>query len=406
MKTNLAHRLLASLFFIVLGAAAHAQHLHYVVIGSFAHENNAEKFAGYARSLNFFAQYDLCVDAKLFYVYVLKTTDQTQAAERVRVLRQESEFKDTWVYDGELDKDKQAVVAVDSAATPAQNPAAAAAVVTVPVETIPTEEIPESGEDSRQYVVVDSVTVTPISPAALGKVHARGKLFKFTATTADGRPIPATVHYIDYSRGRDLATYPVDQYLDILPPSSSRRQPMTLVCGIFGYKEIIYNVNFAAPYLTPEITEDDKGAWVVPFRLRPSSKGDVSVMYHVGFYKDAVIMLPLSRVELDQLAQMMTANPNYKIKVHGHANGSNSRRIIALGESKNYFNVHGSVEHTGSAKELSRLRAEAVRQYLADRGVNTTRIATHAWGSQDMLVPETSRNAKLNDRIEIEFLKD
>jgi len=130
------------------------------------------------------------------------------------------------------------------------------------------------------------------------------------------------------------------------------------------------------------------------------------VMYHVGFYKDAVIMLPLSKVELDQLAQMMSANPNYKIKIHGHANGSNSRRIIALGPSKNYFDVNGSVEHTGSAKELSRLRAEAVRQYLADQGIDKARVAVHAWGSQDMLVPETSRNAKLNDRVEVEFLKD
>jgi outer membrane protein OmpA-like peptidoglycan-associated protein len=410
MKANPARRLFVSLFFTLLGAATYAQHLHYVVIGSFAQETNAEKFAGYARSLNLFAQYDLCADAKLFYVYVLKTADQPQAAERSRALRQETEFKEAWVYNGELEKDKQTVAittpVIGTSEVSVQNSVTSAAVVAVPVEIIPVEEIAESGENSRQYVVVDSTTVAPIPAAALGKVHTRGKLFKFVVTTADERPIPATVHYIDYVHGRDLATYPVDQYLDILPPSSSRRQPMTLVCGIFGYKEIIYNVNFAAPYLTAEITEDDKGAWVVPYRLEPLSKGDVSVMYHVGFYKDAVIMLPLSKVELDQLAQMMTTNSNYKIRVHGHANGSNSRRIIALGASKNYFDVHGSVEHTGSAKELSRLRAAAVRQYLVDHGIGNDRIETHGWGSQNMLVPETSRNAKLNDRIEIEFLKD
>jgi outer membrane protein OmpA-like peptidoglycan-associated protein len=181
---------------------------------------------------------------------------------------------------------------------------------------------------------------------------------------------------------------------------------MTLVCAVFGYKEIIHQVNYAAPYVMSEITEDEKGAWVVPFTLEPLGKGDVSVMYHVSFYKDAVIMLPLSKIELDQLVQMMSANPNYRIKVHGHANGSNSRRIIALGASKNYFNVQGSQEHTGSAKELSKLRAEAVRQYLADHGISKDRIAVHAWGSQDMLVPVTSNNAKLNDRVEVEFLKN
>jgi outer membrane protein OmpA-like peptidoglycan-associated protein len=410
MKKNLTLRLFASLFFIFLGFASQAQQLHYVVIGSFAHENNAEKFAGYARSQNFFAQYDLCAEAKLFYVYVLKTPNQQDAANRARSLRQESEFKETWVYNGALEKDKQTIAATDTPAAPGATEPEPAAVVAVPVETVPSEEVvsaaSEGAEDSRHFVVVDSTTVKPIPADALGKIKTRGKLFKFVVATPDGQPVPATVHYIDYNRGRDLATYPVNQYLDILPPLSLRKEPMTLVCAVFGYKEVIHQVEYAAPYVMPEITEDDKGAWVVPFRLEPLSKGDVSVMYHVSFYKDAVIMLPLAKVELDQLAQMMSANPNYKIKVHGHSNGSNSRRIIALGPSKNYFNVEGSEEHTGSAKELSRLRAEAVRQYLTDHGISKSRIDIHAWGSQDMLVPETSNNAKLNDRVEIEFLKD
>jgi len=406
MKTHPARRLFVSLVFVLLGIAVHAQHLHYVVIGSFAHENNAEKFAGYARSLNLFAQYDLCVDAKLFYVYVLKTADQPQAAERARVLRQESEFKETWVYDGELEKDKKTVAAVDTVAAPAKNSPEPSAVATVPVESVPTEDVAEGAEDSRQYVVVDSVTVTPVPAASIGKVKTRGKLFKFEVSTTDGRPVPATVHYIDYNRGRDLATYPINQYLDILPPSSTRRQPMTLVCGIFGYKEVIYNINFAAPYLTPEVTEDEKGAWAVPYKLEPLSKGDVSVMYHVGFYKDAVVMLPGSKLELDELVNMMKMDPNYVIKIHGHSNGTNKRKIIDLGKTKNYFSVTGSYQHEGSSKELSRLRAEAIQRYLSENGIEKDRSSIYAWGGLNMLVPENSNSAKLNDRIEIEILKD
>lgn len=415
MKTKSAFRLFVSLIFLLSGIAAHAQHFHYVVIGSFAHENNAEKFAGYARSQNYFAQYDLCVEAKLYYVYVLKTSDQGVAAGRARDLRKESEFKESWVYDGLLEKDKQSppitAAPADSAAEKNTSVETPAAIVAVPAEKAITEdvivEVAEGVEDPRQFVVVDSTTVTPIPPNAVGHTKTRGKLFKFVVTTVDGQPIPATVHYIDYNRGRDLATYPVGQYLDILPPSSARKDPMTLVCAVFGYKEVVYQIDFNNPARAgAESSQDDRGAWVVSFHLEPLGKRDVSVMYHVSFYKDAVVMLPLSKVELDQLVQMMSANPNYKIKIHGHANGSNSRRIIALGPSKNYFNIHGSTEHTGSAKELSRLRAEAVQMYLTDHGIDKSRLDIQAWGSTDMLVPETSNNAKLNDRIEIEFLKD
>ncbi len=51
-------------------------------------------------------------------------------------------------------------------------------------------------------------------------------------------------------------------------------------------------------------------------RLRLSSlgKGDAVGNVPRELYKDAVIMLPLSKIELDQLVQMMSANPNYRIR--------------------------------------------------------------------------------------------
>jgi len=94
------------------------------------------------------------------------------------------------------------------------------------------------------------------------------------------------------------------------------------------------------------------------------------------------------------------------IKVHGHCNGTNDRKIIALGASKNYFDIQGSDERNGSAKELSSLRAEAVRSYLLDNGIENNRIKTYAWGGLNMLAGEHSTSAKLNDRIEIEILDD
>jgi len=102
----------------------------------------------------------------------------------------------------------------------------------------------------------------------------------------------------------------------------------------------------------------------------------------------------------------MTVNPNYQIKVHAHCNGKHSRKIIAMGGNTNYFDVQGSIEKEGSAKELTNLRAEAIRTYLADHGIARERVKIFGWGGSEMLVDQNSSHAKLNDRIEIEILKD
>lgn len=129
-------------------------------------------------------------------------------------------------------------------------------------------------------------------------------------------------------------------------------------------------------------------------------------MYNVSFYKDAVIMLPRAKEELDELVHLMKSNPAYEIKIHGHTNGNEKRKITALGESRNYFDVKGSVGKNGTAKELSKDRAEAVKQYLVEHGIAANRMDIMAWGGTNMLVKETSSSARLNDRIEIEIMKD
>jgi outer membrane protein OmpA-like peptidoglycan-associated protein len=185
-----------------------------------------------------------------------------------------------------------------------------------------------------------------------------------------------------------------------------KNNPMTVVCGVFGYKEVVHEIDYTDPTAVPDATKDKNGAWIIPYKLERMKKGDISVMYQLAFYNDAVVMLPISKTELDELVNMMTDNPDYKIKIHGHCNGTKPRRIIALGASKNYFDVKGSNEIKGTSKDLSRLRAEAVQTYLADHGVDTKRCDVFAWGALNMLVDENSNSAKLNDRIEIEITAD
>jgi outer membrane protein OmpA-like peptidoglycan-associated protein len=127
-------------------------------------------------------------------------------------------------------------------------------------------------------------------------------------------------------------------------------------------------------------------------------------MYNVAFHRDAVVMLPQSRTDLDELLRMMQENPNYEITIHGHCNGKYNRTIMKPGDD--YFDIRGAKGFYGSAKELSTLRAEAVNAFLTQNGINPKRIKIFSWGGRYPLVDPDSSIRSLNDRIEIEIRKD
>jgi outer membrane protein OmpA-like peptidoglycan-associated protein len=386
---------------LLAGSTAYAQtQQYYVVIGAFAKESNAKKFSGFARSRFFQATYEINPLRNLFYVYVIRSVTRKEAFDQVRILQKEETFKDSWVFRGTLGN---------------------SAVETIPV-TLPKDE-PEKVPDSKIITERTDSIVTPaldtttvenlpeekepeVKPANEPTARkAKGKFFKFIIVSPSGEAFTGKVHHVDLKQGRDIASYSSNEYSDVLRPSN-REEPMTIVCGIFGYKEITQLVDYADPSLTTGATQDENGVWTIPFALERLKKGDVSVMYDVSFYKDAVVMLPRSQEELDELVNMMTSNPAYKFKIHGHSNGNAKRKIIALGKGKNYFDVKGSKEKNGTSKELSKERAEAIQSYLVEHGIAKDRTEIMAWGGTNMLVSETSPSAKLNDRIEIEILED
>ena len=59
----------------------------------------------------------------------------------------------------------------------------------------------------------------------------------------------------------------------------------------------------------------------------------------------------------------------------------------------------------GSAKELSLLRAELVKAYLVQQGIDASRISTKAEGGRAMIYDPSGTLAGLNDRVEVEIRK-
>ena len=349
-----------------------SQH-YYVVVGAFAADENASEVKGSVPVEIADSTFTVSKPENVLQFYLLRTSDKETAISRSIQLRKAIEG---WN---------------DSAPSAGDGQTA-----TVPVTPLAIDD-PASASASSASGTANAGFV-PMKPV--------GKYFKFRIESPEGNTLPGLVHHVDFEEGRELGAYETDTFVDLLRPGQTS-EPMAIVCGVFGYKEVEKYIDYANPSSTDKQAYiDEQGAWVIPYKLERVEAGDVSVMYNVSFYKDAAIMRKPSQTDLDELVRMMHKNPYYEITVHAHCNGKNKREVIAFGPEKNYFDVAGSVELTASARQLTTLRAEAIRSYLVDHGIDSRRIKVFSWGGSDMLVKANHPHASLNDRIEIEFTRD
>jgi outer membrane protein OmpA-like peptidoglycan-associated protein len=348
---------------------------YYLVVGAFSTESeDIKEFTSFLPGQSQDTSYSITTTNSLLHFYVLKTSDKELVMAKSRKLQE-----------GLQDLQSQ----LSSKGNGPEN--------NQPVAIIREPDV---------YSAAGASKTTSESTPSAGSIppKPKGKFFRFTITSDDGSPLPGEVHHVDLEQKRELGRFTTDTYIDFLKPGKT--QSMTMVCGVFGYKEVEKHVDFANPSLTEGVYQDEQGAWVIPYTLERVEKGDVSIMYNVTFYKDAVPMLPGSQKDLDELVSLMRANPNYVVKVHAHCNGKNSRKIITMDNTDNFFDSQESVQIKGSAKELTNLRANAIKTYLLNHGISKDRIKTYGWGGSYMLVDEYGPHAKMNDRIEIEVLRD
>ncbi len=349
-----------------------------VVIGAFAVHRNAINFTSHAKGMKYDAQFEMVGNRNLYYVYVLGTDDRSQAIREAQRLRDETEFKDAWVFGGEP----------ESSGVSDINPDTEQKFETVPEESsslLPTE--------------TTSVEEKPVADATLG-MNFIFNLYR----AADGNKVEGDVDVIDLDRARKLASYKGNEPVRISSPNNNSGG-ISLVCNTFGYRKVQRDIN----YKNPEgegITKDSDNNIVVPFELVRLQKGDIAIMYNVYFYKDAGVMRPESRFEVNSLVEMLKENPKYKIKIHGHTNGGAPGKIISMGASKNYFSLNDTKEGYGSAKKLSLERADVIREYLTSEGVESNRMQVKAWGGKKPIFEKMSTRAQENVRVEIEILEN
>lgn len=159
--------------------------------------------------------------------------------------------------------------------------------------------------------------------------------------------------------------------------------------------------------VVPEKSEEEKIKEAVEKKTMIIKKGDTETLDYIFFYRDAAVLRPESKYEVDRLVQIMKSHPNEKIRIHGHTNGNDKGKIIKMKpKSAEFFSLDGTVEDYGSAEKLSELRAAAIRDYLITNGISSKRMSIKAWGGKKPLFAVDDDKAEANVRVEIEVLSN
>lgn len=117
--------------------------------------------------------------------------------------------------------------------------------------------------------------------------------------------------------------------------------------------------------------------FTVDIFLEPIKPGNIMVLDNVFFETDSYSLLPNSYPELEQLLLLLTENPQLKIEIRGHTD-----------------NI-GAEEYN---QQLSSQRAEAVYQYLIQKGIKKWRLTFKGYGSTHPIANNTLEEGRAKNR--------
>ncbi len=152
----------------------------------------------------------------------------------------------------------------------------------------------------------------------------------------------------------------------------------------FGYK----------PYIDTVVIDTGK----VIIELTPLDVGEKLVMRKIYFHPNTYVLKETSKVELNKLKKFMLENSTYHFEIQGHTNGN---RMIK--RTPQYAHLKEEWNFKGSAKKLSKLRAEKIKAFLVKNGVESINLTTTGYGGDNMVVakPKNMKQAMRNIRVEV-----
>jgi outer membrane protein OmpA-like peptidoglycan-associated protein len=373
---------------------------YYVIVGAFVVKENAAKLNTSLHKKGVHASFGYLTSRNIYYVYTLTNNDVAVCLTEVQELRKKPEFWDAWVRFIKEDgsgQDKFAARIVEELKPTTSEPTETKKTAVESTSSMPVESSAVANEpktEAEKIILPDKITLGN-TQILLSLYNAR------TNKVSDG-----SVQVVDAERGRLITEAKGNTYLT-LPDPKSKSGDISLVCDVFGFRKIQKEINYNNPLADTSFIEQKGAQLIAHFDLMRYEKGDIRTLYNIYFYNDAAVMMPESRFELNALEDMMKENLNYRIKLHGHTNGQYHGKIIRVGSDGDFFSVAKDAKTSvGSAKELSQSRAEVIRDYLASKGIDASRIEIKAWGGKKPLFDKNGQSAKKNIRVEVEVLSN
>ncbi len=385
---------------------------YYLVVAAFdkSRESNAQTFVRNLSDKGQQAQYTSIPGRRWFFVVLKGTDDFGEAMTQMYMNRKSGQHPKCWVYRNRAyDPNKKEMDPKPVEETP-----------TTENESIPTEQDTTSvvSIESQDSIVKDNTTNAPemvvgqeIEEIRIGPkrtTDAPGKMFYFNVfAEVTGDRLDGEVSIIDPHKVMLIKTVKGNRAYELRNHNSN--PAFVLTCETFGFRKLQHEINYNSPFTDSEApyVVGVNDTVVVNFEMIRYKKDDIFTLFHVYFHKDAEVMRRDSQFELDQLQNMMEANPNYKIRIHGHTNGNSFGKIVHRISDNQFFTLNDSNgSGKGSAKKLSETRADVLKEYLVSKGVADDRIETVGWGGKRMIYDKNSEQAKKNVRVEIEIIED
>ena len=369
------------LFILLLGkytvllsqSSTFEQPVYYAVVGTFASENNAKRLIRDLTHDGIQSDQIFNPATRVYYVYTEQSNSRAKIERTVEQLRHNPKFYDAWCRGNPENKVKPNIEAIARELSEKKSP-----------------RFERTIENFGEMPSSKSVA----SPQALFNVY--------DALTT--KPVHGKIKIIDVDAATLIDEVPTNEKIRI--GAGQTRKKISVICDVFGYYKIQHDIDLANPG-TYAAWDANERKLTVDFPLVRYHKGEIVSLFNVYFYHDAAIMMSESKLQLNELLALMLDNPELKIRLHGHCNGSHFGKIIFPSSDKDLFILDNSSGQTfGSAKMLSLKRAETVRAFLIQNGIAASRILVKAVGGRKPLYDKHSPNAKKNLRVDVEILDD
>ncbi|MBT1705751.1 OmpA family protein [Chryseosolibacter indicus] len=191
-------------------------------------------------------------------------------------------------------------------------------------------------------------------------------------------PLPATITLVDNETNRTISRIKANTEtgdFELVIPHGGNYGVATEVSGY-----LFNSINFSVPQFA-EYQEIDTHILMVKAEV-----GSKVVLKNIFFDTGKADLRAESLSELENIRELLIANPHLKVQINGHT------------------------DNTGNAATnvtLSLNRAEAVVNYLIDKGIDTSRLSAKGFGSERPLVSndDEQEGREINRRTEIEIIE-